>query len=592
MIYNDKTQKTNEFLIKQLKLLQISSDLLERRCEDLSGGEKERIAILRAIINNPKILLCDEPTGSLDVKNSESVMCLLKQISKERLVIIVSHNEKLVNKYADHIIRISDGKNINEDEPIAETKFNNENKIPISKQSSKWVKYFSWFNVKKHFKRNLVSITSLIIGLVSSMIIIGFSSGYKNSIIDSAYKQLDFGSVTFTREVVQQIPGSKITLVKMLRPDYEEYFLNETLTHNFILEPNTDSIIQKYPLFSIGEETIDDICYQPVYSFSDNFIDHSLLIDGFIPSVDNLYEVVINKNAFDYLSKKINTNPLDLELTLYSEFEYHFYTDDISNPVITDYLIYEKNIRIVGVVDEFQFLSIPKIYYPFLSLKDYLQNSILNNQSKYLNESINWYDLLLTSTNNDSITSYSYRLFLNDYHKNNIIEETIKTIESPLKIESNALTIRTSLLDLMNAATIGMELFLVICILGTALLIGIISYSSYSEDRKTSAILTCLGAEKNKIFLIYLLENLFIGIVALILSFVIAPVLTLISNKIILQFTGLAHMILNPFDKYLGVYCLLPFILLICTFLICIVSTYLPLWFSKKISPKEELVSE
>ena len=75
----------------------------------LSGGEKQRVAIARAIINNPDIILADEPTGALDSSNSIKIMNILKEISKDKLVIVVSHDEGLANKYADRIIRINDG---------------------------------------------------------------------------------------------------------------------------------------------------------------------------------------------------------------------------------------------------------------------------------------------------------------------------------------------------------------------------------------------------------------------------------------------------------------------------------------------------
>ena len=106
-----KSKKEAEKIAKELaKSLNFNESLLSHRCSDLSGGEKERVAILRAIINNPKVIIADEPTGALDSKNSIDVMNLLKQISKDKLVIMVSHNLSLVKKYADDIISIKDGK--------------------------------------------------------------------------------------------------------------------------------------------------------------------------------------------------------------------------------------------------------------------------------------------------------------------------------------------------------------------------------------------------------------------------------------------------------------------------------------------------
>ena len=81
---------------------------------ELSGGEKQRIAIARALIKNPRIILADEPTGNLDTKTTSQVLSLLKELSKERLVIIVSHNLSDAREYADRIIELSNGKIIND----------------------------------------------------------------------------------------------------------------------------------------------------------------------------------------------------------------------------------------------------------------------------------------------------------------------------------------------------------------------------------------------------------------------------------------------------------------------------------------------
>ncbi len=76
---------------------------------EISGGESQRVAIARALVNNPKIILADEPTGNLDSVNGELVMNILKEISKEKMVIMVTHNNEYT-KYSDGVITISDGK--------------------------------------------------------------------------------------------------------------------------------------------------------------------------------------------------------------------------------------------------------------------------------------------------------------------------------------------------------------------------------------------------------------------------------------------------------------------------------------------------
>ena len=102
-------KKAFEHAKELLKSICFRNNLYNQKVSDLSGGEKERVAILRSIANNPRMILADEPTGALDSKNSELFMKMFKEISKTKLVIMVSHNNKLIDKYADEIISIKDG---------------------------------------------------------------------------------------------------------------------------------------------------------------------------------------------------------------------------------------------------------------------------------------------------------------------------------------------------------------------------------------------------------------------------------------------------------------------------------------------------
>ncbi len=106
---------------KELKLVKKAiadvglGDLGNRKINELSGGQKQRVAIARALIKNPDILLCDEPTGNLDDDTSNNIFELLKEISRTKLVIVVSHNDKLAYHYGDRVINILDGQIIKDE---------------------------------------------------------------------------------------------------------------------------------------------------------------------------------------------------------------------------------------------------------------------------------------------------------------------------------------------------------------------------------------------------------------------------------------------------------------------------------------------
>ena len=89
-------------------------DVNNRKPKTLSGGQRQRVAIARALIKNPKIILADEPTGALDSNTGEQIFETLKKLSKDRLVIVVSHDRGFAEKYGDRIIELSDGKVISD----------------------------------------------------------------------------------------------------------------------------------------------------------------------------------------------------------------------------------------------------------------------------------------------------------------------------------------------------------------------------------------------------------------------------------------------------------------------------------------------
>ena len=99
------------------------SDQLHKRPNQMSGGQMQRVAIARALVNNPDILLADEPTGALDTQTSVQIMELLKEVAKDKLVIMVTHNPELAEEYSTRIVRLQDGEVIDDTNPITEKEY-------------------------------------------------------------------------------------------------------------------------------------------------------------------------------------------------------------------------------------------------------------------------------------------------------------------------------------------------------------------------------------------------------------------------------------------------------------------------------------
>ena len=120
---------------KALEEVGLSSQL-KKKPSEMSGGQMQRVAIARAIVNNPDIVLADEPTGALDTETSVQVMEILKEISKNRLVIMVTHNPELAEKYSTRIIRMLDGKITDDSMPLTEDEIQEEASIDKAVQDA------------------------------------------------------------------------------------------------------------------------------------------------------------------------------------------------------------------------------------------------------------------------------------------------------------------------------------------------------------------------------------------------------------------------------------------------------------------------
>jgi putative ABC transport system permease protein len=108
-------------------------DQLKKKPNEISGGQMQRVAIARAIVNDPDIVLADEPTGALDSETSKVVMDILKEISKDRLVVMVTHNAELANQYSTRIIRVLDGLVIGDSAPLTDEEVRAEHEYGIKK---------------------------------------------------------------------------------------------------------------------------------------------------------------------------------------------------------------------------------------------------------------------------------------------------------------------------------------------------------------------------------------------------------------------------------------------------------------------------
>ena len=154
-----------------------------KKPNQLSGGQMQRVAIARALANDPEIILADEPTGALDSNTSIQIMELIKEISKDKLVIMVTHNSEIANNYANRIVEFKDGKLVNDSRPIEKDKDINE-EYDLKKTSMKFLTALklSFNNIKTKKGRTFLTSFASSIGIIGIALIMSLSNGFKGEI--------------------------------------------------------------------------------------------------------------------------------------------------------------------------------------------------------------------------------------------------------------------------------------------------------------------------------------------------------------------------------------------------------------------------
>lgn len=197
----EKRQKAEEALTRVgLK------DHMHKRPNQLSGGQMQRVAIARALANEPEILLCDEPTGALDSETSIQIMALIQELSKEKLVIMVTHNPELANQYADRIIEFSDGKILNDSNPHIEGKKKEAFHLKHTKMTFFTALLLSFNNIRTKKGRTFLTAFASSIGIISIAIVLALSTGFQKQIDDTQAETLATFPITISKVATEQDP--------------------------------------------------------------------------------------------------------------------------------------------------------------------------------------------------------------------------------------------------------------------------------------------------------------------------------------------------------------------------------------------------
>lgn len=219
-------------------------DHIHKKPNQLSGGQMQRVAIARSLVNDPDIILADEPTGALDTKTSKQIMDLIKEIAKDKLVIMVTHNPDLAKEYATRIIEFKDGEILKDSNPIKGTE-DSKDRFKIKKTSMNYrsALSLSFNNLKTKKGRTFITAFASSIGIIGIALILSLSNGFKIKIDEFEKSTLSQAPIIVTEQTM-----STEQFQNMEEDQHEEYTKKEEIypLKNFQSDAHVNHLTNDY----------------------------------------------------------------------------------------------------------------------------------------------------------------------------------------------------------------------------------------------------------------------------------------------------------------------------------------------------------
>ena len=449
----------------------------------LSGGEQQRTAIARSLTSEAKIILADEPTGALDSINSIKIMEILKDLSKDKLVIMVTHNEKLANDYADRIIKISDGKIINDNKPYH--KINNKiYEIKKNKLSLLNAILMAFKNLKNKKIRFYLIILAFSLGLISLSLVLSITNGFNKEI------------KKFEEEVLFNYP----LVINKESISLDNIFNNEEIKY----EDNIINVRKSNVLIN----SIDDVLINKINSIDRNLISGVAYYKDINSKLNDYLYINHNNNYFDLLAGSYQNNNNDVLLLLDK--------NNAINEQLASYLNI-KNIKYEEIINK-------KI---IINNQEFNICGVVKSNNNYYQDA---FGILYYSEIFDE-EIISIEIFPNDYESKIKIKELLKDYH----ITDDSQSVIKIMKDFVNGISYVLVAFSIISLFVSILMIAIVSYISVLERKKEIGILKTLGASSRDIKILFLTENLIIGLISSILTIDITYTLGKLINKFIYE---------------------------------------------------------
>ena len=462
---------------------------IKKKPKELSGGQMQRVAIARALVTNPDIILCDEPTGALDSQTSIQIMELLKEISKEKLVIMVTHNVTLANKYSDRVIALNDGVITYDTSPYEVENYSLKKIKNKRKTMNKFTSLsLSFNNLLTKKSRTLLTSFAGSIGIIGIALVLSLSKGtqkYINKIEKNTFSKypisimesyIDYQNM-FDKEKESCKNGSICSINDLTNNVVNDNKINSISKFSNILKQNYENI-NNYTLDINYNYNIDlniykdnkmiensSLYFKEFFNNNSPLLKEYTLIYGKLPEKYNEIVIVTDENGklplslmkslfinedID-LSKIINISYekiIDSKFKLVSETSYYIYENDTwqyiknNQDKINDILDKSINLKITGIlklnkdaiISESGFIGYSKKLINYLNdevnssniKKSILENKDINPLTNNLYDENMTYEMLLDSISINDKNPIKIDIYPKDYKSKEKIESIIK----------------------------------------------------------------------------------------------------------------------------------------------------------------------
>ena len=567
-------KKTNEALRK------VGLDRLKEKNVDLlSGGEKQRVAIARAIVSDPEILFADEPTGALDENNAETVMKILSQEGKRRLVILVTHNEEYVHRYCDGYVRLKGGKIVERKIPIKKAK---ESKSTKAGHGLGWRKTFLWRNLKGNFAKNLICLFAGILGFSALLLSLGFYSGQGKALEKQKRRSLLYPTSYLYEQDRFEVENSPLSLLRQIRPSMQTALDLTEGIKGLTFETDYSFFFPESLSFKLDEVSQDPVRFAPVYDLTLKEGGGDLLIKGKLPRANTMGECLVNEEFISFYQSEVGDL---IEVSNIASIE----KDGAKEDIILDF-----EMKISGVVKEFSFLNSPRVYYSYQALASQLQSYPLDNIGITGLIRPRLGDFLSLLSSSSPYLNYRYLVFAHDPSEMEKVYDLIRQYEDDRNygFENETYTVASSFEALSSTFMSALAMMVGLASGSLAIILAMMAFSTYVKKKKEVAILYVLGAKQEDMILIYAGEASFICFLSALGALLVSIPLQEIANRFLEGRFGMDGMIEIPYTDLFGVPYLLIALTLVGAVVFGLLVASIPLVFSHHISLAEVLRDE